>query len=277
MASVDAHVHIWTADTSAYPPAAAHPLPPALAARGAHADLLSAMDAARVHAALLVQPVNYLFDHAYLFSAAAAHPRRLRVVALADVTSGAARAAAHVRDVVAQGAVGVRVNPGMDPEGLGGAGVAAALAAAADAQVPAALFVKGLDGVDDVAAAHPRTSIVLDHFAIPFVEHDRHDAELQRLLDVVRRRRNVYVKASAFFRVSARGYPYADRHSTVLSLVDAAGADRVMFGTDFPFVVEQCSYGDAWDILRKHIPLSAADAAMVAGGTAAALYKLDPV
>ena len=44
----------------------------------------------------------------------------------------------------------------------------------------------------------------------------------------------VYVKASAFFRVSAEAYPYADAQRCVRALVDAFGAERVMFGSDWP-------------------------------------------
>lgn len=50
----------------------------------------------------------------------------------------------------------------------------------------------------------------------------------------------VYVKASALFRVSAQPYPYADACQGVKALVDAFGAERVMWGSDFPWVTEQC-------------------------------------
>jgi predicted TIM-barrel fold metal-dependent hydrolase len=273
MYSCDTHVHVWTTDTK-YPTQEAQPLPVALSTCGSHENLLAAMDKTKVHHTLLVQPINYLYDHSYLFAAAREYPDRFSVVALADVSCTPERSRAHVREVVSSGAIGIRINPGLASNSMTSESVSAALQEAGSLEVPAALFVKGLDGVEEVARLHSATSIVLDHFAIPFVNSSRHDAELQRLLDIARRQPNIYVKASAFFRVSDRKYPYEDRHATVVSLVQALGAHRVMFGTDFPFVLEQCSYEETWDILRQHVPLSSSDAAMVAGGTAAALYKL---
>lgn len=273
MYSCDTHVHVWTTDPK-YPPNDAHPLPASLANCGSHNDLLAAMDKTGVSAALLVQPINYLYSHDYLLAAAQEFPDRFSVVALADVSGSPEQARAQIKDVVSKGAVGIRINPGLASENTRSPSVSAALQEAGALDVPAALFVKGLDGVEELAKSHPATSIILDHFAIPFVETERHDVELQRLMDIARRQSNIYVKASAFFRVSDRKYPYEDRHATVVSLVEALGADRVMYGSDYPFVTEQSSYAEAWDILRKHIPLSAKDAAMVAGGTAAELYKL---
>lgn len=50
----------------------------------------------------------------------------------------------------------------------------------------------------------------------------------------------VYVKASAFFRVSEQEWPYVDACRGLRQLVNAFGAERVMWGTDMPWVAEQC-------------------------------------
>jgi hypothetical protein len=50
----------------------------------------------------------------------------------------------------------------------------------------------------------------------------------------------VYVKASAWFRVSGQPYPYADVATGLRRLVDVFGPQRVMWGSDFPWVTEQC-------------------------------------
>jgi predicted TIM-barrel fold metal-dependent hydrolase len=50
----------------------------------------------------------------------------------------------------------------------------------------------------------------------------------------------VYVKASAFFRVASEPYPYADAAAALRALVDAFGARRVMWGSDWPWVTEKC-------------------------------------
>lgn len=59
----------------------------------------------------------------------------------------------------------------------------------------------------------------------------------------------VYVKASAFFRVSAQPYPWHDAGAAVRLLIDTFGVERVLFGTDWPWVAEHCSYVQAWGLL----------------------------
>jgi predicted TIM-barrel fold metal-dependent hydrolase len=49
----------------------------------------------------------------------------------------------------------------------------------------------------------------------------------------------VYVKASAWFRVSGSPYPHADAAAAVRKLVDTFGPERVLWGSDFPWVTEQ--------------------------------------
>jgi predicted TIM-barrel fold metal-dependent hydrolase len=53
----------------------------------------------------------------------------------------------------------------------------------------------------------------------------------------------VYVKASAFFRVSTQQYPYTDACRGLKALVDAFGAQRVMWGTDFPWITTVDGFG----------------------------------
>ena len=53
----------------------------------------------------------------------------------------------------------------------------------------------------------------------------------------------VHVKLSAFFRVSKQPWPYMEARPAIRKLVDTFGADRCMWGTDFPFVnSDGCGY-----------------------------------
>jgi len=92
-------------------------------------------------------------------------------------------------------------------------------------------------------------AVALDKAAIDVLErrqpfrHDRHppqqSEEWRRLLGLAQHSQ-VHVKSSAFFRVSKEQYPYADAAAALRVLVDAFGARRVMWGTDWPWVSEQC-------------------------------------
>ena len=56
--------------------------------------------------------------------------------------------------------------------------------------------------------------------------------------------RQVHIKLSAFFRVSRQPWPYMDARPAIRRLVDAFGAERCMWGTDFPFVnSDGCGWG----------------------------------
>jgi hypothetical protein len=79
----------------------------------------------------------------------------------------------------------------------------------------------------------------------------------------------VYVKSSAFFRVSKQTYPYQDAVAALRLLVDTFGANRVVWGTDWPWVTEQCGYLKAWSILDD-APAAAQQAGGSSGGSGSA-------
>jgi predicted TIM-barrel fold metal-dependent hydrolase len=81
------------------------------------------------------------------------------------------------------------------------------------------------------------------------------------------------LQVSAFFRVSKQKYPYTDTQQCVRNLIDAFGIERLMWGSDFPWVLEEpgCGYVKAWDILPKEF-LSEYEAGQLYGGTLARLF-----
>jgi len=105
-------------------------------------------------------------------------------------------------------------------------------------------------------------------------------AELLRLAEFPQ----VYVKVSALFRTSAEPPPHLDLQARVEALLAAFGAQRLMWGSDFPFVLLggqtptsfALSYQQAvevpsfWSV--KGLDAAAMDFLM--GGTAASLFGL---
>src|SRR5436190_54880 len=80
---IDAHVHVWTNETSAFP--FAHPYdpkfkPPAVA--GTAELLLEEMDQHAIDAAVLVQVIYYGWDNRYLAQCVKRHPQRFRAQGL---------------------------------------------------------------------------------------------------------------------------------------------------------------------------------------------------
>jgi predicted TIM-barrel fold metal-dependent hydrolase len=78
------------------------------------------------------------------------------------------------------------------------------------------------------------------------------------------------VQTSAFFRISSQEYPYEDTHACIRLLISAFGAQRLMWGSDFPWVTEKCGYTKAWDILPDTC-LSDEEASWIMGGTISTL------
>lgn len=77
----------------------------------------------------------------------------------------------------------------------------------------------------------------------------------------------VYVKASAFFRVSKQAPPYQDAAPALRRLLDTFGAQRCMWGTDAPWVNEQCGYSAAWELAEAWGTVREDEMGWLMGGT----------
>mmetsp|Transcript_25210 Transcript_25210/g.44968 ORF Transcript_25210/g.44968 Transcript_25210/m.44968 type:complete len:95 (-) Transcript_25210:33-317(-) len=89
----------------------------------------------------------------------------------------------------------------------------------------------------------------------------------------------MYIKTSAFFRVSSDPYPYMDSRPMLRRLIDHFGAERLLWGTDFPWITAECGYTKAWSILEDGDALaggppllSAEEKSMIMGGNLASLF-----
>ncbi|KAG7978733.1 hypothetical protein I3843_05G096500 [Carya illinoinensis] len=86
----------------------------------------------------------------------------------------------------------------------------------------------------------------------------------------------VYVKFSALFRVSRMPFPYQDLSHPLSQIVSSFGANRVMWGSDFPFVVPQCGYKGAKDAvthIANQVPLLSSELEWIMGKTVMQLFQ----
>jgi predicted TIM-barrel fold metal-dependent hydrolase len=95
----------------------------------------------------------------------------------------------------------------------------------------------------------PELTVVIDHMADSPL--DRPD-ELRELLALARFPR-VYVKISHAWSLSKQAYPYADAMAQIRRLRDGFGADRLMWGTDWPVSLKELSYAQAVAFYRDHL------------------------
>jgi predicted TIM-barrel fold metal-dependent hydrolase len=79
------------------------------------------------------------------------------------------------------------------------------------------------------------------------------------------------VQTSAFFRVSGDEFPYPDTRGPLRELISTFGPQRLLWGSDFPWVSEQCGYKNAWNVLEDEF-LSEEEREWIMGKTFLSLF-----
>lgn len=272
---IDAHVHVWTPDVDGYPLAPGSTprdmAPPSFT----DAELLSICRPLGVGRVVLIQMSFYGFDNSYMLDCMERHPGVFGGVAIVD--HDAADLAATMRRLAGRGIRGFRLyasraraeawheSPGLERMWSLGAddGLAMCLLADPDA----------LPAIDRMCTSHPRTPVVIDHFARIGMDGAM-DGQALDALCALARHRQVHVKTSAFYALGRKRPPYDDLADMVRRLRDAFGARRLMWATDCPY---QLAVGQGYEpslaLIRDRCDfLSDAERADVLGGTAARLF-----
>jgi predicted TIM-barrel fold metal-dependent hydrolase len=210
---------------------AAYTLPSADRMR--HADLLASLGFAH---ALLIQPSPYASDHAALLDAIAHSGGRFRGIGSCDAaTSPNALQELRNRGIVGLRFVGVAGPGGAPYPGTQGLDAWGALRERmADAGLHAQLWADATTAIATARdAARRGTTLVLDHLA-GLGPDDRPGTPLFDELADLLASRNVWTKLT-WFRRSRCGGDYRDMETTVRALAEAA-PDRILWGSDWPFV-----------------------------------------
>ncbi len=122
-----------------------------------------------------------------------------------------------------------------------------------------------------VARQHPDVTILLNHFALPkgggVATDDATYGGLASAADVP----NLFVKVSACY--AAADTPWDPQCPAPLAylqhLLRIFGAERLLFGTDWPPAGRHLTYRQGVEIMRTFADLSDTDRALILGGTAA--------
>jgi predicted TIM-barrel fold metal-dependent hydrolase len=124
----------------------------------------------------------------------------------------------------------------------------------------------------------PDTQCIVDHFGFFRQPANREgtvdEAAFQRLLDMGAQYPQLHVKVSALFRASGSATPYEDLRRPIQSLLAVFGADRLIYGSDFPFVLDECGYKESADIMEGFISgIDKSARANIMGGNAIRLFS----
>lgn len=277
---VDAHQHFWRYSAADYPWIGAHM--PALRRDWLPQDLRPLLDAQGIDLCIAVQARADEGENAFLLEQAAAHPWIAAVVGWVDLLADdAPERLASWRE--APRFKGVRHLLQDDPD------VAASLAdprfgrgiGAVQAQeLVYEVLVRGpaqLSLVPAFCARHDRHWLVLDHLGKPAIGGEG-EAEWRGHLRTLAAQPHVLCKLSGLVTEVVTPQLDADAlHRHMDAALDAFGAERLMFGSDWPVCLLRADYPEVAALVRDWTSrLSAAEQAQLWGGTAMRCYGLQP-
>lgn len=130
--------------------------------------------------------------------------------------------------------------------------------AAEAAGVPITVLAPDLeDKLGQVATAHPRLRLTLDHLNLhPMREYDDLAAAVQPMLALARHD-NVAVKASALPCWARDPYPFMSLHQPIAHVVEAYGPKRVFWGSDLTRLT--CTYSECVRLFTEELPFLTED------------------
>ncbi len=233
---IDAHVHVWKQDPR-FPFAEGAKVP---AVDASVERLLQLMAANAVARTVLIQVIHYRWDNRYLADVLRRYPGRFHGVCRVDPEDAASPDA--LSELTAQGFRGVRLSPAANASGdwITGPLMQPLWSRCAKLKVPMTLLIPAarLPQIVSLLDGNPELNVVIDHMAdCPL---DRPDL-LAGLLGLARYP-SVFVKISHLWSLSKQAYPYRDALEQVKKLRDRFGAERLMWGTDWPIATEMLDY-----------------------------------
>ncbi|XP_022726373.1 uncharacterized protein LOC111282527 [Durio zibethinus] len=280
--TIDSHLHIWAspqeaADKYPYFPGQNPTLP-------GHLDfLLQCMEEASVDGALIVQPINHKFDHSLVTSVLKKYPTKFVGCCLANPAEDG-NGVKQLEDLILKdGYQAVRFNPYLWPSGqrMTNEVGKAMFSKAGELGVPVGFMcMKGLNlhisDIKELCTEFPSTVTLLDHLA--FCKPPTNNEEKLAFSELLKLSRfpQVYVKFSALFRVSRMSFPYQDLVPLLAEVISSFGANRVMWGSDFPFVVPECGYKAAKEaayLIASQASSSSSEVVWIMGKTLMQLFQ----
>ncbi|XP_044490153.1 uncharacterized protein LOC123214449 [Mangifera indica] len=280
--TIDSHLHIWAspeeaADKYPYFPGQEPTLP------GNVDFLLQCMAEASVDGALIVQPINHKFDHSLVTSVLKKYPTKFVGCCLANPAEDGSGIKQLEQLVLKDGFRAVRFNPYLWPSGqqMTNEVGKAMFSRAGELGVPVGfLCMKGLNlhisEIEELCTEFPSTNVLLDHLG--FCKQPTNDDESLAFSKLLKLSRfpQVYIKFSALFRLSRMAFPYQDLCSLLSQVVSSFGINRVMWGSDFPYVVAECGYKEnkeAVCLIADEAKLSSSESEWLMGGTITRLFQ----
>ncbi|HMC65933.1 MAG TPA: amidohydrolase family protein [Gemmataceae bacterium] len=263
MAYIDAHVHVWTPDTSHYPLAKGYKKEDMKPRSFTPEELFKHCKPAGVDRINLIQMSFYGFDNRYMLDMIKLHEGVFAGTAVIDPTGD--DPGKLMGELAKQSVRAFRIYPGL---GLGGqpnavtgknwlkpAGYEKMFAAGAKNNQAMSCLINtdALPDLDRMCQKFPETPVIIDHLCRIGVSGTVDDKEVDALCDMAKHKR-VMVKIGAFYALGKKKAPYTDLRPLIQKVVKAFGPKRCMWETDCPFQVQEGhKYQDSIDLIRKRL------------------------
>ncbi|MGH9398371.1 MAG: amidohydrolase family protein [Terriglobia bacterium] len=274
MLIIDAHTHVYADDDSRYPPIDKPTRPPGMSGFFSRLEMLAKENG--VTGISIVQPGTfYRWDNRFVCDTSKAFPKHISGICSLDPDDSNSRKCLK-RYVMDCGVRGLRSYPASDGH-LDHPGVQELWKAAGEKGIVINVLIKH-DKTDELAQMlekFPRQPVVIDHCLIT-----EPNSELNRVVeDMLRLARfpNTYAKLSFLPLGSIEEYPFRDMHEPCKKIIACYGADRCVWGSNFPCELwtPKSSYAQNLRLFTHELGLQDAARDAILGRTAHQLWFRD--
>jgi predicted TIM-barrel fold metal-dependent hydrolase len=257
MAFIDAHVHVWTDDTSHYPLVPSYKKEDMQPPRFTPDDLFKHTKPAGVDRINLIQMSFYGFDNRYMLDMIALYPKVFVGTAVIDPH---AEATDRLMTELAKKKVrAFRIHPRLSKQPpakwLEPPGYQAMFAAGARNNQAMSCLIEpdALPELERMCKKYPATPVIIDHLCRIGTDGTVRDRDVDALCALAKYPR-VLVKVGAFYALGKKQAPYTDLGPLIQKVVQAFGARRCMWESDCPFQVSNGhTYEDSINLVRKQL------------------------
>jgi predicted TIM-barrel fold metal-dependent hydrolase len=265
MAYIDAHVHVWTDDTSHYPLGRGWKKEDMAPRRFTPEDLFKHTRPAGVDRVNLIQMSYYYpktsengnaFANSYMLDMMALYPDVFVGTAVIDPLGDAPDRL--MGELAKKRVRAFRILPALSkvPAGrwLRPAGYDKMFAAGAKNNQALSCLI-GPDALPELGRMcrkFPDTPVIIDHLCRIGIDGTIRDKDVDALCAMAEHKR-VMVKVGAFYALGKKEPPYTDLGPLIQKVVKAFGANRCMWESDCPFQVVKDRYQDSLDLVRKRL------------------------
>jgi L-fuconolactonase len=225
---------------------------------------------------VIIQVIHYRYDNSYLADVLRRYNGRFLGVCRVDPLDP--EAPDHLSRLTQDGFRGVRLSPAGDTSGdwIRGSLMPPLWKRCEDLSVPMTLLapITRMADIQLLVEKHPALTVVIDHMADCPADQPKKLASLIALAQYPK----VFVKISHTWSLSQQSYPWLDSQELVKRLHHRFGAQRLMWGTDWPIAKERATFSQRLTVVRDQMPfLSDEDKRWILSETVARVWpQLDP-